>query len=71
MTGRVEVAGVPSPAGRLASPDRLRSLFAPRSLALVGASDTSGWATNVYQSLRTAGFDDLARFRQGNVPFNP
>lgn len=41
----------------LASPERLRGLFGSRSLALVGASDTSGWARNVYQSLRTAGFD--------------
>lgn len=43
--------------GGLASPERLRGLFGSRSLALVGASDTSGWARNVYQSLRTAGFD--------------
>lgn len=41
----------------LAAPERLRRFFAPRSLALVGASDTSGWARNVHQSLQTAGFE--------------
>lgn len=41
----------------LASPERLRGLFGARSIALVGASDTSGWARNVYHSLRAAGFD--------------
>jgi len=40
----------------LASPGRLRELFSPASIALVGASDTSGWALNVYNSLRTGGF---------------
>lgn len=42
---------------QLASPGRLRELFTPASIALVGASDTSGWARNVYESLRTGGFD--------------
>jgi acyl-CoA synthetase (NDP forming) len=41
----------------LASPARLRDFFHASSIALVGASDTSGWARNVYESLRTAGFD--------------
>lgn len=41
---------------QLASPGRLRELFSPASIALVGASDTSGWALNVYNSLRTGGF---------------
>jgi acetate---CoA ligase (ADP-forming) len=40
---------------RLAAPDRLRSFFAPRSVALVGASDGSGWARFIVESLRTAG----------------
>jgi acyl-CoA synthetase (NDP forming) len=39
------------------TPERLRGLFHPASVALVGASDTSGWARNVYQSLRTSGFE--------------
>jgi acetate---CoA ligase (ADP-forming) len=30
--------------GRLVTPDRLREFFAPRSIAVVGAADTSGWA---------------------------
>ncbi len=29
---------------RLVTPQRLREFFAPRSVALVGASDNSGWA---------------------------
>jgi acetate---CoA ligase (ADP-forming) len=41
---------------RLASPARLHKLFAPRHIALVGASDTSGWARNIHDSLRAAGF---------------
>ncbi len=39
----------------LATPARLRAFFAPRSVALVGASDGSGWARFVVESLRTAG----------------
>ncbi len=40
-----------------ASPRRLREFFHASSIALVGASDTSGWARNVYESLRTGGFE--------------
>lgn len=55
-----QTSSTPASSGRaeeLASPERLQGLFGARSLALVGASDTSGWARNVYQSLRTAGFE--------------
>ena len=38
------------------SPARLREFFHASGIALVGASDTSGWARNVFESLRTAGF---------------
>jgi acetate---CoA ligase (ADP-forming) len=41
---------------RLAGPDRLRAFFRPRSIALVGASDSSGWSRFIIDSLRTAGF---------------
>jgi acyl-CoA synthetase (NDP forming) len=40
---------------RLTAPDRLRSFFSPRSVALVGASEGSGWARFIVESLRTAG----------------
>jgi acetate---CoA ligase (ADP-forming) len=40
----------------LVTPDRLREFFAPRSIAVVGASDTSGWARFVAASCRAAGF---------------
>src|SRR6201991_4555770 len=40
----------------LASPQRLRSFFAPRSIALVGASEGSGWARFTLDSLSTSGF---------------
>lgn len=43
-------------AGELATPERLRRFFAPRGVALVGASDTSGWGRNVVESLETSGF---------------
>ncbi|MCO1658231.1 acetate--CoA ligase family protein [Pseudonocardia humida] len=41
---------------RLATPERLRSFFAPRSVALVGASDSSGWGQFIVASLATSGF---------------
>lgn len=40
----------------LTEPDRLADLFAPRSVALVGASDTSGWGRLIVDSLRVSGF---------------
>ncbi|WP_219412592.1 acetate--CoA ligase family protein [Pseudonocardia nigra] len=45
----------------LAAPHRLRSFFAPRSVALVGASDGSGWARFIMESLATSGFDGPLR----------
>ena len=51
----------PGPAGdgaarELVTPQRLREFFAPRSIALVGASDNSGWARFIVASCATAGF---------------
>ena len=40
----------------LVSPARLQDFFAPRSLAVVGASDSSGWARFFFASAATAGF---------------
>jgi acyl-CoA synthetase (NDP forming) len=40
----------------LVTPDRLRDFFAPRSIAVVGASDTSGWARFVMASSLATGF---------------
>jgi acetate---CoA ligase (ADP-forming) len=40
----------------LVTPERLRRFFAPRSIALVGASDTSGWAQYIMLSSQVAGF---------------
>jgi acetate---CoA ligase (ADP-forming) len=37
-------------------PDRLREFFAPRSLAVVGASDASGWAQFIALSCAATGF---------------
>ena len=45
----------------LASPQRLRSFFAPRSIALVGASEGSGWARFILDSLSTSGFSGELR----------
>ena len=39
------------------TPDRLREFFAPRSLAVVGASDTSGWAQFILASTAATGFE--------------
>jgi acyl-CoA synthetase (NDP forming) len=43
-------------ARELVTPQRLREFFAPRSIALVGASDNSGWARFIVASCATAGF---------------
>jgi acyl-CoA synthetase (NDP forming) len=40
----------------LVSTERLREFFAPRSIALVGASDNSGWARLIVASCATTGF---------------
>ena len=50
---------------RLARPERLRALFAPSSVALVGASESSGWSRLVVASLRTGGLPGRI------VPVNP
>lgn len=41
----------------LVTPERLAEFFAPRSIAMVGASDTSGWARNIVTSCEVSGFD--------------
>jgi acetate---CoA ligase (ADP-forming) len=41
----------------LVTPGRLRSFFAPRSIAMVGASDNSGWGRFIVTSCLTTGFD--------------
>lgn len=40
----------------LVTPARLRSFFAPRSIALVGASDNSGWGRYIVASCLATGF---------------
>ena len=40
----------------LVTPARLREFFAPRGVALVGASDTSGWARFIVAASAAAGF---------------
>jgi acyl-CoA synthetase (NDP forming) len=42
--------------GELVTPARLQQFFNPRSIALVGASENSGWARNVVGSCVRAGF---------------
>src|SRR5580658_10746173 len=51
----------PAPASRahtrhLVTPERLREFFAPRSIALVGASEASGWARFAVLACDAAGF---------------
>jgi len=41
---------------RLVTPGRLREFFAPRSIAMVGASDNSGWARFIAANCRLTGF---------------
>ena len=40
----------------LVTPERLRSFFAPKSIAMVGASDNSGWGRFIVTSCLTTGF---------------
>lgn len=40
----------------LVTPQRLRALFEPRSIALVGASENSGWCRAVADNLRAVGY---------------
>ncbi len=49
------------PASDLVAPARLAEFFAPRSLAVVGASDTSGWARFLLASSVAADFDGPLR----------
>jgi acyl-CoA synthetase (NDP forming) len=48
--------GDPGVASSLVSPERLAHFFAPRSIAVVGASDTSAWARFVAMSALATGF---------------
>ena len=41
---------------RLVTPGRLREFFAPRSIAMVGASDNSGWARFIVMNCGLTGF---------------
>ncbi|HEX8007028.1 MAG TPA: acetate--CoA ligase family protein, partial [Trebonia sp.] len=43
-------------ARELVTPRRLREFFAPRGIAMVGASDNSGWARFIVMSCATTGF---------------
>jgi acyl-CoA synthetase (NDP forming) len=49
-------AGVQDLVRELVTPARLREFFAPRGVALVGASDTSGWARFIVAASAAAGF---------------
>ena len=40
----------------LVTPRRLREFFAPKSIAMVGASDNSGWGRFIVTSCQTTGF---------------
>jgi acyl-CoA synthetase (NDP forming) len=41
------------------TPERLRAFFHPRSIALVGATDNSGWSLNTFTNLKTFGSGPL------------
>lgn len=47
---------VPEP-GTLTTPARLDAFFSPRSIAVVGASETSYWGRNVFNNLTASGFE--------------
>jgi acyl-CoA synthetase (NDP forming) len=51
-----QVAGQPVPLASLVTPGRLAQFFAPRDIAVVGASPTSAWARFVVASASAVGF---------------
>jgi acyl-CoA synthetase (NDP forming) len=51
-----DIATNPEPA-HLARPERLAKFFAPRSIAIVGATENSFWSRNAIQNLKILGFD--------------
>ena len=65
-TGDVLTSGVRTGSARtLSGVNRLRSLFTPRSVAVVGASETSSWARNLIASI------SLMTGTEEIVPVNP
>jgi acyl-CoA synthetase (NDP forming) len=48
--------------GIVFSTERLRTLFEPRSIALVGASDKSTWSLMIHVGLTQGGFDGKVYF---------
>ena len=52
----MSLPAAPGLTGPLVTPERLGEFFAPRSIAVVGASDTSGWARFVAASAAATGF---------------
>ena len=53
----VDLGGTTTTAGEDGRPaGRLAGLFAPRSIALVGATDKSGWSVNTLANVRASGF---------------
>jgi acetate---CoA ligase (ADP-forming) len=56
LPGPSAVAGPAPPEASVVTTERLKEFFAPRSIAVVGASDTSGWARFVAASAVATGF---------------
>ncbi len=57
MTTRTGATASYRASRELVTPQRLRAFFAPESIALVGASDNSGWARFIVASCAATGFD--------------
>jgi acyl-CoA synthetase (NDP forming) len=55
-SGPGEPAAIRSAARQLITPERLKEFFAPRSVALVGASESSGWARFIVAASSAVGF---------------
>ena len=51
-----QATGARAEARQLITPERLRDFFAPRSIALVGASETSGWARFIVAASSAVGY---------------
>jgi acyl-CoA synthetase (NDP forming) len=65
MLGKTRIDDPGSAKGGCLPTGRLAAFFAPRSLAIVGASDTAYWSLNAYANLKVIGFEGRV------VPVNP
>ncbi|MER6979213.1 acetate--CoA ligase family protein, partial [Streptomyces carpinensis] len=53
----IEAATSPTLHGSLVTPEQVSTLFNPKAIALIGATDKSNWSLSLFANLHTHGFD--------------